>query len=105
MCRRVTCSSCGKPTFAGCGMHIEQVLGDVPRADRCRCNEVKHEPKEKGPKTEPKEKGPKTSKAERAQAQAEAAKGSAAASAPGEAAPGANASAAPKSWWQSLFSK
>lgn len=39
MCRRVQCSSCGKPTFAGCGAHIEQVLGDVPKADRCSCHE------------------------------------------------------------------
>lgn len=39
MCRRVTCNSCGKPTFAGCGAHIEQVLGDVPRDQRCRCRE------------------------------------------------------------------
>ena len=39
MCRRVDCSKCGKPTFAGCGAHIEQVLGDVPREARCRCRE------------------------------------------------------------------
>ena len=39
MCRRVQCSSCDKPTFAGCGAHIEQVLGDVPPAQRCRCRE------------------------------------------------------------------
>ena len=39
MCRRVTCSSCGKPTFAGCGMHVEQVLGDVAPEDRCKCKE------------------------------------------------------------------
>lgn len=39
MCRRVTCPQCNKPTFAGCGMHIEQVLGDVPKAQRCQCNE------------------------------------------------------------------
>ena len=39
MCRRVTCSKCSKPTFAGCGQHVEQVLGDVPKADRCRCHE------------------------------------------------------------------
>lgn len=37
MCRRKTCSSCGKPTWAGCGAHIEQVLADVPQADRCSC--------------------------------------------------------------------
>jgi hypothetical protein len=39
MCRRVTCSKCGKPTFAGCGAHVEQVLGDVPAAARCKCRE------------------------------------------------------------------
>lgn len=39
MCRRVECSECHKPTYAGCGMHVEQVLGDVPRQDRCACNE------------------------------------------------------------------
>ncbi len=41
MCRRVTCSSCGKPTYAGCGAHIEQVLGDVPAERRCKCREAK----------------------------------------------------------------
>ena len=39
MCRRVECRKCGRPTFAGCGAHVEQVLGDVPRAQRCRCQE------------------------------------------------------------------
>jgi hypothetical protein len=39
MCRRVQCGDCGKPTYAGCGMHIEQVLGDVPAEQRCRCRE------------------------------------------------------------------
>jgi hypothetical protein len=39
MCRRIDCRDCGKPTYAGCGAHIEQVLGDVPPADRCRCRE------------------------------------------------------------------
>jgi hypothetical protein len=43
MCRRVTCEKCGKPTFAGCGMHVEQVLGDVPAAQRCRCGLDAHE--------------------------------------------------------------
>jgi hypothetical protein len=41
MCQRVTCGQCGKPTFAGCGRHIEQVLGDVPHEQRCRCSEAK----------------------------------------------------------------
>ena len=39
MCRRVDCPSCGRPTFAGCGMHVEQVLGNVPPAERCHCRE------------------------------------------------------------------
>ena len=39
MCRRVDCPKCGRPTYAGCGMHIEQVLGNVPPAERCRCRE------------------------------------------------------------------
>lgn len=37
MCRRITCRQCGKPSFTGCGQHVEQVLGDVPRSQRCTC--------------------------------------------------------------------
>ncbi len=40
MCVRVTCNTCGKPTFAGCGAHIEQVLGNVPKDQRCKCREA-----------------------------------------------------------------
>jgi len=40
MCRRVACRKCGKPTWAGCGAHVEQVIGDVPPADRCQCREA-----------------------------------------------------------------
>lgn len=29
MCRKVTCKLCGKPTWAGCGKHIEQALAGV----------------------------------------------------------------------------
>lgn len=36
MCRRVTCNECGKATFAGCGMHVEQVLAGVPEDKRCQ---------------------------------------------------------------------
>ncbi len=39
MCRRITCEQCGRPGYAGCGAHIEQVLGKVPAAQRCRCRE------------------------------------------------------------------
>lgn len=41
MCRRVECSKCGRPTYAGCGAHVEHVLRDVPKAERCRCSENK----------------------------------------------------------------
>lgn len=39
MCRALTCERCGKPTWAGCGAHVEQVLGHVPKDQRCRCRE------------------------------------------------------------------
>ena len=37
MCQRIDCSDCGKPSFAGCGRHVESVLGDVPASERCHC--------------------------------------------------------------------
>ena len=48
MCRRVDCPRCGRPTFAGCGLHIEQVLGDVPTADRCPGHEQEAQGKDSG---------------------------------------------------------
>jgi hypothetical protein len=36
MCQRVTCRDCGKPTYRGCGMHVEQVLAGVPKSQRCQ---------------------------------------------------------------------
>jgi hypothetical protein len=41
MCRRVTCKTCGKPGWAGCGAHVDAVLGDVPKRDRCHCAQDK----------------------------------------------------------------
>jgi hypothetical protein len=37
MCHAVTCKTCGRPTWKGCGDHIEQALAHVPAADRCQC--------------------------------------------------------------------
>jgi len=51
MCRRVECRKCGRPTFAGCGMHVEQVLGDVPPTQRCRCREERTRPMTDGGST------------------------------------------------------
>lgn len=39
MCARVTCRECGKPTWSGCGEHIEEALAGVPEAERCHCGE------------------------------------------------------------------
>lgn len=36
MCRAVTCKQCGRTTWAGCGMHVDQVLAGVPQAQRCQ---------------------------------------------------------------------
>jgi hypothetical protein len=37
MCRRVQCEVCEKPSYTGCGRHVDQVLKNVPKADRCHC--------------------------------------------------------------------
>jgi hypothetical protein len=39
MCSRVICNDCNKPTWAGCGRHIEQALAGVPLDKRCKCGE------------------------------------------------------------------
>lgn len=38
MCMQVQCPKCGKPSWAGCGAHVEQVLGHIPKDKRCQCN-------------------------------------------------------------------
>lgn len=35
MCRPVACKTCRKTTWAGCGMHVNQVLAGVPKDQRC----------------------------------------------------------------------
>lgn len=35
MCRATTCRTCGKTTWAGCGQHVDQVMKNVARQDRC----------------------------------------------------------------------
>jgi hypothetical protein len=43
VCQRIQCPTCKKPSFVGCGRHVEQVLGDVAPEDRCRCHEEKRD--------------------------------------------------------------
>lgn len=40
MCRAVTCRRCGKTTWAGCGNHVEQVMRNVPKSNRCSCGSL-----------------------------------------------------------------
>jgi hypothetical protein len=41
MCRAVTCGTCGKTTWAGCGQHVDQVMRGVPNTERCQGHESK----------------------------------------------------------------
>jgi hypothetical protein len=34
---KTDCEKCDKPTWKGCGKHIEQALKDVPEDERCKC--------------------------------------------------------------------
>ncbi|WP_298748567.1 hypothetical protein [uncultured Serinicoccus sp.] len=35
MCRAVTCRTCGRTTWAGCGQHVDQVRRGVPAGQWC----------------------------------------------------------------------
>jgi len=37
MCSQVICQNCKKPTWSGCGQHIEEALSNVAEQDRCKC--------------------------------------------------------------------
>ncbi|RBO82427.1 hypothetical protein [Nocardia puris] len=37
MCYAVTCSTCKKTTWGGCGAHVDSVLKSVPASRRCTC--------------------------------------------------------------------
>lgn len=41
MCRKITCATCSKATWAGCGQHIDAALSGVPLADRCALYKTK----------------------------------------------------------------
>ena len=53
MCSQVTCPRCHKPDWRGCGAHVEQVLGHLPKDQRCKCRE---QPKEAQPPAGPERK-------------------------------------------------
>ncbi len=37
MCYPVTCSTCKKTTWGGCGAHVGSVMRSVPASRRCEC--------------------------------------------------------------------
>jgi hypothetical protein len=51
MCHQITCATCNKPTWEGCGEHIEHALKGVPLNERCTCarDHVKAAPNTKSP--------------------------------------------------------
>lgn len=44
MCSPVACRTCGKTTWAGCGMHVDDVMRNVPKAQRCTCDRSESKP-------------------------------------------------------------
>ena len=37
MCSPTRCDNCGKITWTGCGMHVDEVMADVPTSQQCTC--------------------------------------------------------------------
>ncbi|CAG8532719.1 2096_t:CDS:2 [Funneliformis mosseae] len=37
MCFQVTCQTCQKYTWQGCGKHIDSVMSKIPVEERCTC--------------------------------------------------------------------
>jgi hypothetical protein len=48
MCSKVTCRQCSKPTWSGCGEHIEIALAGVPESQRCQGHDAPSAPKNGG---------------------------------------------------------
>jgi hypothetical protein len=44
MCSQTTCRTCHRPTWAGCGAHVEQALSDIPWELRCKCRDAGRKP-------------------------------------------------------------
>mmetsp|Transcript_77271 Transcript_77271/g.94753 ORF Transcript_77271/g.94753 Transcript_77271/m.94753 type:complete len:650 (+) Transcript_77271:87-2036(+) len=41
MCFEVKCQTCGKRTWAGCGLHKDRVMKRIPKKDQCVCRQNK----------------------------------------------------------------
>lgn len=51
MCSPAPCPHCGKVTWRGCGMHVEQVMARVPDSQRCACAHAPSRPAAWYPRT------------------------------------------------------
>lgn len=40
MCSPTGCDKCGKTTWTGCGLHIDEALAGVEESKRCTCERV-----------------------------------------------------------------
>jgi hypothetical protein len=38
MCSPVVCDRCKKVTWSGCGLHVDEVMANVPREQQCTCS-------------------------------------------------------------------
>lgn len=43
MCSPTRCRNCDKTTWTGCGNHVDQVMRNVPKHDRCECSPQERE--------------------------------------------------------------
>jgi hypothetical protein len=48
MCYPVTCKTCGKTTWAGCGQHVASVKAQVPAAQWCSGHAAAQKPASTG---------------------------------------------------------
>ncbi|SDT19652.1 hypothetical protein [Jiangella sp. DSM 45060] len=35
MCHPALCKTCGRTTWRGCGLHVQQVMAGIPEEERC----------------------------------------------------------------------
>ena len=71
---KTECEKCEKPTWKGCGKHIEQALKDVPEDERCKCPRDQPEKKEPTANTEVKSEETKVEASANAEVKSEEAK-------------------------------
>ncbi|UJR24599.1 hypothetical protein I4U23_005974 [Adineta vaga] len=46
MCYKIQCQKCRKYTWAGCGMHKDSVMKNIPVNQRCTCHSNEQQKKQ-----------------------------------------------------------